>query len=127
MFFITGLDPAGPGFIGNVVTNEFRLDPGDAAYVDVVHTDAGGIGTDEMVGHTAFFPNGGHDQPGCLHSKLQHMKLDIHVQRNEILYQTIFMRKRARALRGGTRLLNSCEIRDRGKLVEFYFKPTDIK
>ncbi|KAJ7394433.1 hypothetical protein OS493_000242 [Desmophyllum pertusum] len=64
---ITGLDPAGPGFIGNVVTNEFRLDPGDAAYVDVVHTDAGGIGTDEMVGHTAFFPNGGHDQPGCLH------------------------------------------------------------
>ena len=41
----------------------FQLDPGDAEYVDVMHTSE--LGQVEAVGHTDFFPNGGSKQPGC--------------------------------------------------------------
>lgn len=61
--FSPGLDPAGPLFRENDIN--FRLDPGDAKYVDVMHTSTAGIGADQTVGHTEFFPNGGSDQPGC--------------------------------------------------------------
>lgn len=54
---ITALDPAGLFFKRNDV--RFRLDPGDAAYVDVIHTSLLGIGTSQTNGHTEFFPNGG--------------------------------------------------------------------
>lgn len=65
---ITALDPAQPLFQN---TPEFvRLDPGDADFVDVIHTDAksilmGGMGMESPCGHIDFYPNGGYDQPGC--------------------------------------------------------------
>jgi len=60
---ITGLDPAGPLFKKNDV--RFRLDRGDAAYVDVIHVSLLGIGASQANGHTEFFPNGSKIQNGC--------------------------------------------------------------
>ncbi|XP_073537369.1 pancreatic triacylglycerol lipase-like isoform X1 [Phyllobates terribilis] len=66
---ISGLDPAEPYF--QSTPTEVRLDPSDAALVDVVHTDAGplvpslGFGMSQVVGHLDFFPNGGIHMPGC--------------------------------------------------------------
>uniref|UniRef100_A0A8C5WI38 Triacylglycerol lipase n=1 Tax=Leptobrachium leishanense TaxID=445787 RepID=A0A8C5WI38_9ANUR len=66
---ITGLDPAEPYFQGTPI--EVRLDPSDALFVDVIHTDAApvipnlGLGTSQLVGHLDFFPNGGEKMPGC--------------------------------------------------------------
>nr|DBA14847.1 TPA: hypothetical protein GDO54_004125 [Pyxicephalus adspersus] len=66
---ITGLDPAEPYFQGTPI--EVRLDPSDAAFVDVIHTDAApmipniGLGMSQVVGHLDFFPNGGEEMPGC--------------------------------------------------------------
>ena len=33
--------------------------------VDVIHTKAGTLGADEATGTVDFWPNGGHEQPGC--------------------------------------------------------------
>ncbi|XP_005387964.1 PREDICTED: pancreatic triacylglycerol lipase-like [Chinchilla lanigera] len=66
---ITGLDPAEPYF--QDTPEEVRLDPSDAQFVDVIHTDAGpmipnlGLGMSQTVGHLDFFPNGGVEMPGC--------------------------------------------------------------
>uniref|UniRef100_A0A6I8N1V1 Triacylglycerol lipase n=1 Tax=Ornithorhynchus anatinus TaxID=9258 RepID=A0A6I8N1V1_ORNAN len=66
---ITGLDPAEPCFEGTSV--DVRLDPSDADFVDVIHTDSAptipymGFGTSQLVGHLDFFPNGGKQMPGC--------------------------------------------------------------
>lgn len=65
---ITGLDPAEPYFEGHHV--DARLDPTDAKFVDVIHTDvnsifAMGFGSKDPMGHVDYYPNGGHDQPGC--------------------------------------------------------------
>ncbi|KAK4291761.1 hypothetical protein Pmani_035433 [Petrolisthes manimaculis] len=65
---ISGLDPAGPYF---TETPEFiRIDNTDALYVDNIHTDADhilllGYGTEQEMGNVDFYPNSGHDQPGC--------------------------------------------------------------
>lgn len=63
-----GLDPADPYFQGTDV--RVRLDPSDAAFVDVIHTDGSnilqlGFGTMQQMGHVDFYPNGGVHQPGC--------------------------------------------------------------
>nr|AAA30885.1 lipase precursor [Canis lupus familiaris] len=66
---ITGLDPVEASFQGT--PEEVRLDPTDADFVDVIHTDAAplipflGFGTSQQMGHLDFFPNGGEEMPGC--------------------------------------------------------------
>lgn len=60
---ITALDPAGPQFTGT--SPEHRLDPTDAQFVDVLHTDIDALGFREALGHIDFYANGGTDQPGC--------------------------------------------------------------
>jgi len=74
---ITGLDPAEPYFQG--YGPGVRLDPTDANYVDVIHSDASafwdvggaitqpdkGLGMLDPVGHIDFYPNNGMKQPGC--------------------------------------------------------------
>ncbi|XP_050075683.1 pancreatic triacylglycerol lipase-like [Anopheles maculipalpis] len=66
---ITGLDPAELAFAD---TDEMvRLDPSDAKFVDVVHSDATpfvsniGLGLYAPIGHVDFYPNGGFNQPNC--------------------------------------------------------------
>ncbi|XP_055264772.1 lipase member H isoform X4 [Moschus berezovskii] len=60
---ITGLDPAGPLFNGR--PPEDRLDPRDAQFVDVIHSDTDALGYKKPLGNIDFYPNGGLDQPGC--------------------------------------------------------------
>jgi len=73
---ITGLDPAEPYFEGHHVDS--RLDPSDAAFVDVIHTDvasilAMGFGSKEPMGHVDYYPNGGTNQPGCRKGLIDHI------------------------------------------------------
>ncbi|CDQ69973.1 unnamed protein product [Oncorhynchus mykiss] len=82
---ITALDPAGPMFTGN--PPEDRLDPTDAQFVDVVHTDMDAFGFRKPLGHIDFYPNGGADQPGCpktIFSGSSYFKCDH--QRSVFLY-----------------------------------------
>ncbi|NWY03839.1 LIPR3 protein, partial [Nothoprocta ornata] len=67
---ITGLDPAGPFFEGT--PPEVRLDPTDASFVDVIHSNAPQFpatgkwfGMANTTGHLDFYPNGGNAMPGC--------------------------------------------------------------
>ncbi|XP_069835801.1 pancreatic triacylglycerol lipase-like isoform X2 [Dendropsophus ebraccatus] len=62
---ITGLDPARPGFEGESIV--VSLDPSDADFVVVIHTDAGliGFGMTKSIAHVDFFPNGKKRMPGC--------------------------------------------------------------
>lgn len=60
---ITGLDPALPGFV--TVNHHNKLDPSDAMFVDVIHTNAFMQGKVEQSGHVDFYVNGGVLQPGC--------------------------------------------------------------
>ncbi|XP_068036719.1 lipase member I isoform X3 [Anomalospiza imberbis] len=74
---ITGLDPAGPSFTGE--PPERRLDPTDAQFVDVIHSDIDVLGFKKPLGTIDFYPNGGMDQPGCpktFFSGFQYFKCD---------------------------------------------------
>nr|AEK48083.1 membrane-associated phosphatidic acid-selective phospholipase A1-alpha [Oryctolagus cuniculus] len=75
---ITGLDPAGPLFNGKPPQD--RLDPSDAQFVDVIHSDTDALGYKEPLGNIDFYPNGGVDQPGCpktiFEAGMQYFKCD---------------------------------------------------
>ncbi|KAJ8943953.1 hypothetical protein NQ318_013534 [Aromia moschata] len=60
---IVGLDPAGP--LVSVSDKNYCLDPSDAKFVQVIHTNGGLLGLSSSIGHTDYFPNGGKKQPGC--------------------------------------------------------------
>lgn len=65
---ITGLDPAEPNF--EFTDPLVRLDPSDAYFVDVIHTDGNpitkmGLGLFQPSGHLDFYPNGGKVMYGC--------------------------------------------------------------
>ncbi|XP_048202971.1 lipase member H [Perognathus longimembris pacificus] len=82
---ITGLDPAGPLFNGRPPQD--RLDPSDAKFVDVIHSDTDALGYKEPLGNIDFYPNGGLDQPGCpktIFGGSQYFKCDH--QRSVYLY-----------------------------------------
>jgi len=58
------LDPAGPGYSSEAVPLSQRLDPTDANFVDVIHSNMGHLfkgdfGTPLSAGHADFYPNGG--------------------------------------------------------------------
>lgn len=79
---ISGLDPAGPYFENTDPI--VRLDPTDAAFVDVMHTDAEnlihlphfGLGTSQACGHVDYYPNSGKDQAGCDRSPIEALRLE---------------------------------------------------
>lgn len=65
---ITAYDPALPLF--GAADDTGRIDPTDAAFVDVIHTAGGtlldgGLAFREPRGHVDFYPNSGENQPGC--------------------------------------------------------------
>ncbi|XP_074603619.1 pancreatic triacylglycerol lipase-like [Brevipalpus obovatus] len=72
---ITGLDPAKPYFDGMPL--ETRLDPTDAAFVDVIHTNSPtliqpfGFGSRNIMGDIDYYPNNGNTQPGCIREKVE--------------------------------------------------------
>lgn len=51
-------------------SNDNKLDPSDAVFVDVIHTNALVQGKIERCGHVDFYMNGGILQPGCVRSGL---------------------------------------------------------
>nr|XP_045362529.1 pancreatic lipase-related protein 3 isoform X1 [Camelus bactrianus] len=85
---ITGLDPAGPYFHNS--PREVRLDPSDANFVDVIHTNAVrflfelGAGTVNACGHLDFYPNGGKHMPGCEDLITPLFKFDLNAYKEEV-------------------------------------------
>ena len=66
--FTQALDAAAPYYEYQHV--DAKLDPTDADFVDVIHTDSRsilikGFGIHEPAGHMDFYPNGGYEQPDC--------------------------------------------------------------
>lgn len=62
------MDPARPGFKGFwfFLPTNYRLDEGDASFVDVIHTARGFAGLSLKIGHADFYPNDGvSPQPAC--------------------------------------------------------------
>uniref|UniRef100_A0A669PSY4 Triacylglycerol lipase n=1 Tax=Phasianus colchicus TaxID=9054 RepID=A0A669PSY4_PHACC len=101
---ITGLDPAGPYFEGT--PPEVRLDPTDANFVDVIHSNAAhfpatGFGMYNTTGHLDFYPNGGTLMPGCNDLLLEMKRTDFE------------------ALIADTTIFGSCH---HSRSHEFYFK-----
>lgn len=76
MFYSSGLDPALPFFA--TLKNEWKLDPSDANFVDVIHTSAGSFGKIEATGHVDFYVNGGFMQPACENFRCEcHKKITV--------------------------------------------------
>lgn len=63
---ITALDPSSGAEL------DHKLSQADAEFVEVVHTNAGGEGTWERLGHVDYYPNGGQTQPGCTTDSCSH-------------------------------------------------------
>ena len=63
---IYALDPALPCFeLPGCFSGFVTISKDDAAYVQIIHTNAGILGVRKSAGHVDFFPNGGHKQVGC--------------------------------------------------------------
>ncbi|XP_070491648.1 lipase member H-A-like [Chironomus tepperi] len=62
---ITALDPAKPLFYTNRTAMISYIHMNDAELVDIIHTNAGVLGSSVSVGNCDFWPNGGSFQPGC--------------------------------------------------------------
>ncbi|KAK9701823.1 Lipase [Popillia japonica] len=60
---IVALDPANLLFEIDNIDN--RVDPSDASFVQVIHTNARLLGFGSAIGHADYYPNGGSNQPGC--------------------------------------------------------------
>lgn len=66
IYWITGLDPAGPLFEVPLQNKMNRLSDQDATFVEILHTDGGVLGFLTPLGTSDFFPNGGKFiQPKC--------------------------------------------------------------
>ena len=69
----SAFDPAGPYFYDQDYQPETHLDPSDADFVDVIHTNGGSLVTAHLsslkqIGHVDFYANGGGEQPGCINA-----------------------------------------------------------
>lgn len=64
LFTCAGLDPARP-LIENKASAQFRLTRDDANVVQIIHTNAGGLGQISRTGSVDFCINGGKMQPFC--------------------------------------------------------------
>ena len=66
--FNSGLDPAGTA-VFDQADEDIRLEPNDANFVDVIHTNAMGpvfpVGINRTCGDVDFWVHGGRMQPGC--------------------------------------------------------------
>ncbi|XP_059048016.1 pancreatic triacylglycerol lipase-like [Achroia grisella] len=68
---VTGLDPAGPNWVGN--SNALNRNAGQ--YVEAIHTDGGLLGIFNPIADADFYPNGGRNpQPGCWVSTCSHSR-----------------------------------------------------
>lgn len=83
---ITGLDPALPFFA--TTNDDWKLDQGDAEFVDVIHTNAGLFGKIERCGDVDFYVNGGRTQPQC--KKAKNKPLCSHLMANEYFAESIW-------------------------------------
>lgn len=61
-YFVAAFDPPQWGF--HLEDSKHRIDPDDAALVDVIHTSST-LGWSQVLGQMDFFPNSAGRQPGC--------------------------------------------------------------
>lgn len=86
------IDPAGAMFTyPNLVEKSERVDPGDARYVQAIHTSIV-LGSGVEAGHADFYIDGGVSQPGCATEFLRKgllgmFRLHIEIVSNEYKFQ----------------------------------------
>ncbi|KAJ8932824.1 hypothetical protein NQ314_014409 [Rhamnusium bicolor] len=72
---ITGLDPAAPLYEWpHIESLDDLLDPSDAIFVDVIHTNGRHLGMMTPAGHVDYYPNGGELQEGCAFWICSHLR-----------------------------------------------------
>lgn len=72
---IFGLDPAGPQFDMQILPkDQFRLNPNNARFVQILHTGMALLGNPDTLGHADYYGNGGACQPDCDCSSLPGMQ-----------------------------------------------------
>ncbi|XP_050089766.1 pancreatic lipase-related protein 2-like [Anopheles aquasalis] len=77
---VIALDPAGPLFL--LGKPQERVDSTDAQYVEVIHTNTGRLGHADALGQADFYPNGGHEQPGCVESQCSHRRAIVYLKQS---------------------------------------------